>query len=35
MSQYMKLIGKNAKKAFLKKNSSKIKNKVLKRYASL
>ena len=35
MSQYMKLIGKNSKKAFLKKISSKIKNKVLKRYASL
>ena len=35
MSQYMQLIGKNSRKAFLKKLSSKIKNRVLKRYASL
>ena len=35
MSQYMNLIGKNARKAALKKISTKIKNKVLNRYASL
>ena len=35
MSQYMNLIGKNARKASTKKISTKIKNKVLKRYASL
>ena len=35
MSKYMSLIGKNAKKASLEKISTKIKNKVLKKYASL
>jgi glutamate-5-semialdehyde dehydrogenase len=35
MSQYMNLIGQNAKKASLKKINTKIKNNVLKRYASL
>ena len=35
MSRYMNLIGKNAKKASLKKISTKVKNKILKRYASL
>ena len=31
----MKLIGKNARKASLKKINTKVKNKILKRYASL
>ena len=35
MNQYMNLIGQNARKASLKKINTKIKNKVLKRYASL
>ena len=35
MSQYMSLIGKNAKKASLEKINTKTKNKILKRYASL
>ena len=35
MSQYMKLIGQNARKASLKKINTKVKNKILKRYASL
>jgi len=35
MIQYMNLIGQKAKKASLKKINTKIKNKVLKRYASL
>ncbi|MDC0436562.1 glutamate-5-semialdehyde dehydrogenase [Candidatus Pelagibacter sp.] len=35
MSQYMNLMGKNAKQASLEKINTKIKNKVLKRYASL
>jgi len=35
MSQYMSLIGQKAKKASLKKINTKIKNKVLKRYALL
>ena len=35
MIQYMNLIGQKAKKASLKKTNTKIKNKVLKRYASL
>ena len=35
MSQYMNLIGQKAKKATLKKISTKVKNKVLKKYASL
>ena len=35
MNQYMNLIGKNARKASLQKISSKIKNKVLKRYVLL
>jgi len=35
MSQYMKLIGQKAKKASLTKINTRIKNKVLKRYASL
>jgi len=35
MSQYMKLIGQNARKASLKKVNTKVKNKILKRYASL
>ena len=33
MSQYMNLIGQKARKASLKKINTKIKNKVLKRYA--
>ena len=35
MNRYMNLIGRNAKKASLKKISTKVKNKILKRYASL
>ena len=35
MNQYMNLIGQKARKASLKKINTKIKNKVLKRYASL
>jgi glutamate-5-semialdehyde dehydrogenase len=35
MSQYMNLIGKNARKASLEKIDTKVKNKILKRYASL
>ena len=35
MSQYMRLIGQNARKALLKKINTKVKNKILKRYASL
>jgi glutamate-5-semialdehyde dehydrogenase len=35
MSQYMNLIGQKAKKASLEKINTKIKNKILKRYASL
>ena len=35
MSQYMNLIGQNARKASLEKINTKIKNKILKRYASL
>ena len=35
MSRYMNLIGQNAKKASLEKVSTEIKNKILKRYASL
>jgi glutamate-5-semialdehyde dehydrogenase len=35
MSQYMNLIGKNARKASLNKINTKVKNKILKRYASL
>ena len=35
MRRYMNLIGKNAKKASLKKISTKAKNKILKRYTSL
>ena len=35
MSQYMNLIGKNARKAILQKINTKIKNKILNRYASL
>ena len=35
MSQYMNLMGKNAKQASLEKINTKIKNKVLKIYYSL
>ena len=35
MTQYMNLIGQNAKKASLKKVDTKVKNKILKRYAFL
>ncbi len=35
MSRYMNLIGQNAKKALLEKINTKVKNKILKRYASL
>ncbi|WP_169035901.1 glutamate-5-semialdehyde dehydrogenase [Candidatus Pelagibacter ubique] len=35
MNQYMNLIGKNAKKAALEKVNTKVKNKILKRYAFL
>ena len=35
MSQYMNLIGRNARKAVLEKVNSKIKNKILNRYAAL
>ena len=35
MKQYMNLIGKNARKASLKRINTKLKNKVLKRYTSL
>jgi glutamate-5-semialdehyde dehydrogenase len=35
MSQYMNLIGQNAKKAALEKINTKVKNKILSRYASL
>ena len=35
MSQYMNLIGQNAKKASLEKINTKLKNKILKRYVSL
>jgi len=35
MNQYMNLIGQNARKASLKKINTKVKNKILKRYASL
>jgi len=35
MSQYMNLIGKNARNATLKKINTKVKNKILKNYASL
>ena len=35
MSQYMNLIGQNARKASLEKINTKVKNKILKRYASL
>jgi glutamate-5-semialdehyde dehydrogenase len=35
MSQYMNLIGQNAKKASLEKVNTKVKNKILKRYALL
>ena len=35
MSQYMNLIGQNAKKASLEKVNTTVKNKILKRYASL
>ena len=35
MNRYMNLIGQNARKASLKKINTKIKNKVLKRYALL
>ena len=35
MSQYMNLIGQNARKASLEKINTKLKNKILKRYASL
>jgi glutamate-5-semialdehyde dehydrogenase len=35
MSQYMNLIGQNAKKAALERVSTKVKNKILNRYASL
>jgi len=35
MSQYMNLIGQNAKKASLEKVNTKVKNKILKKYASL
>ena len=35
MSQFMNLIGQSAKKASLEKVNTKIKNKILKKYASL
>ncbi|MDB9936808.1 glutamate-5-semialdehyde dehydrogenase [Candidatus Pelagibacter sp.] len=35
MSQYMNLIGQNARKASLEKINTKVKNKILKRYSSL
>ena len=35
MSQYMSLIGQNARKASLEKITTKTKNKILKKYASL
>ena len=35
MSHYMNLIGQNAKKASLEKINTKVKNKILKKYASL
>ena len=35
MSEYMNLIGKNAKKASLEKINTETKNRILKRYASL
>jgi len=35
MSQYMKLIGQNARKASLERINTKLKNKILKRYVSL
>ena len=35
MSQYMNLIGKNARKASIEKIDTKIKNKVLKKYTLL
>ena len=35
MNKYMYLIGKNARKASLEKINTKVKNKILKRYASL
>ena len=35
MSQYMNLIGQNARKASLEKINTKLKNKILKRYVSL
>ena len=35
MSQYMNLMGQNARKAALKKINTKLKNKILNRYASL
>ena len=35
MKKYMNLIGRNARKASLEKINTKIKNKVLKKYASL
>ena len=35
MNQYMSLIGKNARKASAEKISTKIKNKILKKYALL
>ena len=35
MSQYMNLIGQNAKEATLEKINTKVKNKILNRYASL
>ena len=34
MNKYMNLIGQNARKASLEKINTKIKNKVLKKYAS-
>ena len=35
MSQYMNLIGQNARKAALEKINTNVKNKILKKYASL
>ena len=35
MNRYMSLIGQNARKAYLKKINTKIKNKVLRKYALL
>ena len=35
MSQYMNLIGQNARKAAIEKINTKVKNKILNRYVSL